>query len=47
MNTSNLNYNGKSSIDRINEVIKGNKRIVGGAQRYVRFGQKVLMISHI
>ena len=28
MNTSNLNYNGKSSIDRINEVIKGNKRIV-------------------
>ena len=28
MNTNNLNYNGKSSIDRINEVIEMNKRIV-------------------
>ena len=28
MNTNNLNYNGKSSIDRINEVIERNKRIV-------------------
>ena len=25
----NLNYNGQSSIDRINEVIERNKRIVG------------------
>ena len=28
MNTNNLNYNGKSSIDNINEVIEMNKRIV-------------------
>ena len=28
MNTNNLNYNGQSSIDRINEVIEMNKRIV-------------------
>ena len=28
MNTINLNYNGKSSIDRINEVVEKNKRIV-------------------
>ena len=28
MNTNNLNYNGQSSIDRINEVIERNKRIV-------------------
>ena len=28
MNTNILNYNGKSGIDRINEVIEMNKRIV-------------------
>ena len=28
MNTNILNYNGQSSIDRINEVIERNKRIV-------------------
>ena len=28
MNTNNLNYNGQSGIDRINEVIEMNKRIV-------------------
>ena len=28
MNTNILNYNGKSSIDRISEVIEMNKRIV-------------------
>lgn len=28
MNTNILNYNGQSSIDRINEVIEMNKRIV-------------------
>ena len=28
MNTNNLNYNGMSSIDHINEVIERNKRIV-------------------
>ena len=28
MNTNILNYNGQSSIDRINEVIEKNKRIV-------------------